>query len=67
MDWVKDRPKTKAYIKMRNSSLLPCLKWFVDFIDNYPFEYNDMTHGWMMRGNIHKWLSNTSASERVGE
>ena len=55
MDWVNDRPKTKAYIKMRNSSLSPCLKWFVDFIDNYPFEYNDMNHGWVMRGNIHKW------------
>jgi hypothetical protein len=34
VDWVKDRPKTKAYIKMRNSSLSPCLKWFVDFIDS---------------------------------
>ena len=55
VDWVNDRPKTKAYIKMRNSSLSPCLKWFVDFIDNYPFEYNDMNHGWVSRGNIHKW------------
>ena len=56
VDWVNDRPKTKAYIKMRNSSLSPCLKWFVDFIDNYPFEYNDLNHGWVSRDNIHKWL-----------
>jgi hypothetical protein len=27
----------------------------VDFIDNYPFEYSDMNHGWVSRGNIHKW------------
>ena len=26
VDWDIDRPKTKAYIEMRNSSLSPCLK-----------------------------------------
>lgn len=55
VDWVNDRPKTKAYIEMRNSNLSPCLKWYAEFIDNYPFEYNDFNHGRCLRGNIHRW------------
>ena len=55
VDWVKDRPRTRAYIQMRNSSLSPCLKWFADFIDNYPFEFYDYNHGQCLRANIHKW------------
>ena len=55
VDWVNDRPRTKAYIEMRNSSLSPCLKWYAEFIDNYPFEFNDFNHGRCLRGNIHRW------------
>ena len=55
VDWVKDRPRTKAYIEMVSSNLSPCLKWFAEFIDNYPFEFHDQNHGMRRRENIHKW------------
>ena len=61
VDWVKDRPRTKAYIEMVSSNLSPCLKWFAEFIDNYPFEFHDQNHGMRRRENIHKWKADETA------
>ena len=55
VDWVNDRPKTKAYLTMKNSSLSPTLKWFVEFIDNYPFESEILTGGLVTRPNVYEW------------
>lgn len=57
VDWVKDRPKTKAYLEMRNSNLSQAMKWFVDFIDNYHWEYYDDDLRKCERANVHKWLA----------
>lgn len=55
VDWVKDRPKTRAFLEMRNSNLSLAMKWFVGFIDNYPWTYHDITHGRVERANVHRW------------